>query len=171
MLTEKPEIQADTPGPPNMTFRQVAAAMGRLGMTTLHAATNDPVTIVTRMAAVEAAILVASRSITKGRPGLTHAGVVTHTTTTTARPLVARTDTKTVIGRPRDLPTSGSAAEILCPHGRPGAGRMTAAGEASLTTTMRAIRTSESGTAAGPRREADAGEADEIAVASAWIRD
>lgn len=166
MLTELPEIQADTPGPPIMTVRQDTPAMERLGMTTLRAAINDPATTVTRMAAVEAAILVDSRSITKRSLETKPAGVAMHTTTTTALPLVARTDTKTVIDRSRGRPTSASAAEIPCPPVRPGTGRTTVSGETSSTTTTTVIRTSASGTEAG-HREADTTEADEIAAASA----
>jgi hypothetical protein len=119
MLTEPPEIQADTLGPPNITVRQDTPAMEILAITTLPAATNDLATIATHMAAAADVIHVGSRSITKASLGMTPAGAATHTMITTGHRLVARTNTKTAIDRRLGRPTSGLAPEIPCPRVHP----------------------------------------------------
>jgi hypothetical protein len=169
MLTEPPEIQADIPGHPNIPVRQDTPAIETIGQTTLLAATNALVTIVTFIAVVEGATLDNSRSIMKANIGMTPVGVATHTRITTAHHLAAHTNTKTVIGRLRGLPTSGSAAEMPCPHVPSATDRMTATGEANLTTTTMAIRISVRGTAAS-LHEVDTTEANEIGVASTEIK-
>jgi len=169
MLTETPEeTEADTPGHPNLAVLQGSTTP--TGVTTLRAATSALAKIATHMAVGVDATLVGSRSITKTRPGTTPAAVDTHTRITTARLLADRTNTMTAIDWLPVRPTSGSAAEIPCPRVPLATDTTTATGGATSTTTMTATRTSVRATAAG-LREADTREANEIAVASAGIRD
>lgn len=169
MLTERPEIQADTPGHPSTPVRQGIPVMANCETMTLLAAKNGLVTIASLIAAVEDATLVDSGSITKAKIGMTLAGVVANTKITTAHHLAALTNTEIAICRRRVLPISGSAAEMPSPHIPPATDRMTAAAEANLIMTTMAIQKSMRETAAG-LHVADTKEAKEIGVALAEIK-